>query len=381
MWVAIGGVALVWGFLQLWPVLLVILAALMIAGALTPSINRLERLEIRRPYAITIVFVGLVATICAFAALILPTFAEQLAQLVTHVPESKNALAKQLETTRLGAPFARSLRQLRVTELVAEVQRLGLVYSPKVMVGVAYTLSALFLALYLLVDSARMRGSTFALIPRAYHVRVSRMLLNLELIVGGYLRGQIITSLLMMGFTFVVLTIADVPNALAFALFAALADVLPYIGAFLACIPAFVATLPLGMTTALIVLGVLAAYQELESRYIVPRVYGRALRLPAATLMVALLIGGKLLGVLGALLALPIAAGVRMIFKELHFAFPGDDRHDATAGAIEAELERDFAARTAGMSATAAAAIATEIAARFRDHHVAEAAARRGTPT
>ena len=167
-------------------------------------------------------------------------------------------------------------------------------------------------------------------------------------------------------------------SAVALALFAAVADTLPYVGALLACIPAFVAALPQGMTTALIVLGVLAAYQELESRFIVPRVYGRALRLPAATLMVALLIGGKLLGVLGALLALPIAAGVRMIGKELHFALPGDDRNDATKRELESALERDFEARTVGMSATDAAAIATEIAARLRDDHVAEAAARRG---
>jgi predicted PurR-regulated permease PerM len=225
-----------------------------------------------------------------------------------------------------------------------------------------------------------MRGSAFALIPRAYHMRVSRILLNLELIVGGYVRGQIITSALMMGFTFVVLTVADVPNALALALFAGLVDVLPYIGALLACIPAFIATLPHGMPTALTVLGVLAVYQELESRYIAPRVYGHALRLPAATMLVALLIGGKLLGVLGALLALPVAAGVRMIFAELHFAYPGDDRHDTDEAALEAASDRDFEARTIGVSATAAAAIATEIAGRGREEHVDERAAPPGAP-
>ena len=375
MWVAILGIALVWAFLQLWPVLLVVLVALMIAGALTPLIHRLERLKVRRPYAITLVFGGLIGTIVAFAALTLPTLAEQLAQLITHLPESKNELA---QSTRIGAPFARSLRQTRVTELVNEIQRFGLAYSSKVLVGAAYALSALFLSLYLLIDSARMRGSAFALIPRAYHMRVSRILLNLELIVGGYVRGQVITSLLMMGVTFVVLLVAEVPNALALALFAALADALPYIGAFLACIPAFIAALPNGTTTALIVLGVLAAYQEFETRFVVPRVYGRALRLPAAIVMVALLIGGKLLGVLGALLALPIAAGVRMIGKELHFTLPGDDRKNAAIHAFEASLERDFEARTVGMSATEAAAIAIEIAVRARDEHVAEVAARRG---
>jgi hypothetical protein len=134
------------------------------------------------------------------------------------------------------------------------------------------------------------------------------------------------------------------------------------------------------MPTALTVLGVLAVYQELESRYIAPRVYGHALRLPAATMLVALLIGGKLLGVLGALLALPVAAGVRMIFAELHFAYPGDDRHDTDEAALEAASDRDFEARTIGVSATAAAAIATEIAGRGREEHVDERAAPPGAP-
>ena len=164
-------------------------------------------------------------------------------------------------------------------------------------------------------------------------------------------------------FTFVVLTIAGVPNALALALFAGVADVLPYIGAFLACGPAFVAALSKGTTVAIIVLGVLAVYQEIESRLIVPRVYGRVLRLPAASVMIALLVGGKLLGVLGALLALPIAAGIRMVIAELRVDLPGEDVDDSEVRAKDAEAEAEFEARTAGMPAQEAATIATEIAA------------------
>jgi putative heme transporter len=215
-----------------------------------------------------------------------------------------------------------------------------------------------------------MRGAFFALIPRTFHVRLSRVIMNLETIVGGYMRGQAITSGLMAAFTFAVLSVAGVSNALALAIFAGLADVLPYIGALLACGPAFLVALSRGTTVAIVVLALLAAYQEFESRVIVPRIYGKVLRLPATTVMIALLVGGKLLGILGALLALPIAAGVRMVVEELRVELPGEDIDDAALRARDARAEAEFEARAAGVPAYEAATIATEIA---RDRQIEDA--------
>jgi len=97
---------------------------------------------------------------------------------------------------------------------------------------------------------------------------------------------------------------------------------------------------------------------------IIPRVYGRVLRLPSATVMIALLVGGKLLGIIGALLALPIAAAIRMLVEELRVELPGDEgaANDAVLLARDAIAEREFRARAAGLPAKDAAAIATDIA-------------------
>jgi predicted PurR-regulated permease PerM len=192
------------------------------------------------------------------------------------------------------------------------------------------------------------------------------------------MRGQLITSVLLAVYAFAVLAIARVPNALALAIFAGIADVLPYVGAFLVCGPAFLASLPRGMVVAVGVLLALAAYQEFESRFIVPRVYGKVLRLPAATVMIALLVGGELLGVLGALLALPIAAGLRMVIEELRVDLPGEDVRPSVQRVREhkdAEEQREFAARAAGAPAADAAAIAIDIAEAHRDPRAAERAA------
>lgn len=355
-------VALVWLFLQLWQILLVIIVALMIVGMLNPFVARLGERGLARGSAIALVFVALFVLGGGFCALTLPKLVAQLSDVATDFPRMQEKIAGIFEGSRLGASLAVSVRSFHPSDLGTKVQEIGLSYGPKVIEIAAYAVTAFFLALYIMLDRDRMRGALFAMLPRDYHVRTSRVLLNLETIVGGYMRGQVITSLLMAVFTFAVLTIAGVPNALALSLFAGVADVLPYIGALLACGPAFLAALSRGTTVALVVLGILAAYQEFESRIIVPRVYGKVLRLPAASVMIALLVGGKLLGILGALLALPIAAGIRMMIAELRVELPGEEVDDTAIRAKDAKAEREFTARAAGHSAVEAAAIANELA-------------------
>ncbi len=356
---AIGGV---WVLLRLWPVLLVIVVALMVVGLLSPFITGLERRGLRRGHAIGIVFVGMLVAAGLFVALAVPQFVAEISDIAEQLPKAQAEIAQRLEATKFGAPIAKALNETHSSELMSKAGEIGLAYSSQALEVFAYAVTSLFLALYLIVDRDRMRGTVFALVPRKYHVRVSRVLLGLETIVGGYWRGQIITSVMMTVFTLIVLSVAHVHNAVALSLFAGIVDVLPYVGALLACGPAFFASLSQGTTVALIVLVTLAAYQELESRFIVPRVYGTVLRLPAATVMISLLIGGKLLGILGALLALPVAAGIRMIAQEWRVELPGDQPEDVAVRLRDEQGERTFERRAAGAPATLAAAIATEIA-------------------
>jgi predicted PurR-regulated permease PerM len=336
--IAVVTMAAVWLFLQLWQILLVVVVALMFVGMLNPFVDKLEKRGLGRGSAVAIVFGALFLLVAGFCALTIPNLVTQVADIVDNLPESQDRVAGALDGTRLGTPLAAFIRSLHPTDLGTKAQEYGITYAPRVVEIAAYTATSFFLALYLILDRDRMRGALFALVPRSYHVRMSRVLMNLETIVGGYMRGQAITSLLMAVFTFVVLTVAGVHNALALALFAGVADVLPYIGALLACGPAALAALAKGPSVALVVL-----------------------------VMIALLVGGKLLGILGALLALPIAAGIRMIIAELRVELPGEELDDPELRAKDAEAEREFAERAAGHPATEAAAIATEIAEDRRD--------------
>jgi predicted PurR-regulated permease PerM len=214
-----------------------------------------------------------------------------------------------------------------------------------------------------MLDRDRARGALYALVPRRHHMKLTRVLVRLEQIVGGYIRGQVITSLLMTAFAFALLTIAGVDGALALALFAGIADVLPYIGVFLSVGPAVLATLARGAVWTFVVLGAMLAYEELESRLIVPRVYGRALRLPSWVVLVALLGGGVLGGIFGAIVALPVAAAIVMLVEELVPRLPGETptpEREAERARLE-HAQSDYDRHTDGMSVRESAAIAFEL--------------------
>jgi predicted PurR-regulated permease PerM len=237
-------------------------------------------------------------------------------------------------------------------------------YSTRIAEVLAYGAGAFFLALYMMIDRNRLRGGLYAVVPRSHHIRLSRILWNMETIVGGYMRGQVIISALMSAFVFILLTAFGVPNALAISVFAGLADVLPYIGVFLSMGPVVLAALSQGPAVTIAVLLLMLTYEEFESRVLVPRIYGRAMRLPSSMVLFALLVGGTLMGIVGAFLALPAAATIRMLIEEFGGGLPGES--EQVRGGMELRRKDDlgveeYLRRTEGLSAEEAAAIAVEI--------------------
>jgi predicted PurR-regulated permease PerM len=166
-------------------------------------------------------------------------------------------------------------------------------------------------------------------------------------------------------FIFVLLVCCHVPNALAIAVFGAVMDLLPYIGIFLTMAPAVIAAAIVSPTTGIIVFLLLLAYEELESRVLVPLVYGRSLRLPSSVVFFSLIFGTALAGIIGALLALPLAAAVLMLVEELRVELPGEAvLPEAVAQRREDDrTAEEYERRTESLPAEEAAAVAVEISA------------------
>jgi predicted PurR-regulated permease PerM len=356
-------VASLWLLIRLWPVLVVLVAALVVVGTLSSAVSWLEEKRVRRGVGIAVVFTIFFVLALLVVALTIPALASQATALLDHEPALRARLADHLAGSHLSAPLAHWLRGLKYGALTSTIGATAFAFSVRVFGIVAYGLSALFLALYIMIDRDRLRGGLFAVVPRSHHIRLSRIMMNLETIVGAYIRGQMLTSLMMAIFTFVLLEACGVDNALALAVFAGLADVLPYIGALLSVGPAVLAALSRGPGVAVVVLVLMLAYEEFESRVLIPRIYGRALRLPSSVILFALLAGGTLMGILGALLALPVAATAMMLVEELRVELPGEQEQPVDTHLREADDrgEEEYERRTEGVGAEEAAAIAVEI--------------------
>ena len=355
---------MVWMLARLAPVILVLIAALMVVATMNPVITWMERRRMKRGMAIAIVFAILLLVLAAALTLTLPALAKQILGLLNQEPELRERLASFLARYRYAEPLAEGLRNLEYASFLKASRAEMLALSRGVLEVVAYSIATLFLALYIAIDGERLRGALFAVVPRTQHIRLSRILLNLQTIVGGYLRGQAITSLCMGVFIFGLLTACGVPNALAIAAFGALLDVLPFINFFLTIIPTTLAALAVSQTTALIVFALMFAYEEFESRLLIPLVYGRALRMPSSVVFFALLAGGTLYGVVGALLSLPVAATLFMLVEELRIELPGEGpgTEIEEKKAEDERTEQEYAHRTEGLPAEKAAAIAVKIA-------------------
>jgi hypothetical protein len=169
-------------------------------------------------------------------------------------------------------------------------------------------------------------------------------------------------------FTFAVLTVFRVDDALALALFAGMTDIIPFIGGYVASVPVIVAVAGSGTGAVAIVFVLMFAYQEFESRILVPRVYGKVLRLPPAIVLISLLIGGTLMGIVGALLALPIAAGLQMVVRELRVELPGETPRDATTRARDEKAEHIYEQLSEGATAADAGVIADELAEKMKEN-------------
>src|SRR5438105_91328 len=370
----LAAIAGVWLLAQLWVIGLLVVVALVFAGTFNPLVEWMEKRGLTRTLSLIILFFGSIIVASLFIFLTVPPLVEQLTQIVHGAPEHRQQLVALLEKHGSTLPLAHAVQNAGLEQMFARIESYLLGYSSEALRVLGYFATTFALSFYLLADGKRTQGVLYAIVPRDYHMRLARIVHNLETIVGGYMRGQLITSAAIGTFTFLLLVVCRVPNALSLALFAALADVIPFVGGVLAVGPAVLSALPRGLPVASVVLVSMLVYMEFENRILVPRIYWHVLRLSPTAVVLALLAGGTLLGVMGALLALPIAAGLQMILEELRVEMPGDDSDDRPARARNAKTEATYERMSAGSTAPEAGQIARNLAHDIRDAAAVDAA-------
>ena len=308
----VGVLVGLWLLSKLWGVVLLASVGLLLAAALMPYVDWLWRKIHNRALAVVLVVLSVLLAVALVLLLVLPTIITQGRDLWERAPELQDRAARFADE-RGWVDLRDRIDEFTFGDLVRD--RDWVDTSRTVLTAVFQLFTIFFLAAYFLLDARRVKQFLYFSTPAAWHVHIRELLPALQRVVGGYIRGQAITSGAIFFFSLILLTVLRVPNAIALAGIAAIADLIPLIGVYVLITPMVLSALQVSTTTAIVVVAVMVAYQQFEDRVLVPRVYGQTLRLPTIAVVLAILAGGELLGLAGALLALPLAAGIRVVVE------------------------------------------------------------------
>lgn len=299
-----------WALTELWPVILLVMASIIITIGILPYVEALVARGVPRAGAVVVLVVAFIAIITALFSLVVPAMIDEFDNLKNNLPDSGREIDELLASFGIKTNLEERARDVDWNEILSG--RAAVSAGQRVLSATISVITLVVMTAYLLMEMPNLARFLYQFIPADKEEEYDSLFQDISRVVGGYLRGQFITSLTIGVYTFVILRIIGIPNPLAFAVLAGFADIIPIIGAFIAIIPPVAAALQESATLALVVLVLLMAYQQFEDRFFVPRVYGRTLNLPPIIVLIAVLAGAELLGITGVLLALPLTAAGRV---------------------------------------------------------------------
>lgn len=308
-------VLLAWAVVRLWPAVQIVLVAALFAVALSPFVDWLEARGLSHGWAVAVLAVFVVVALVSFVTLVMPPLTSELSVLWKSLPHLKQNISHELERNGLASRIVLPLLDLPGSADLATWPSKPMEWGPAAVEAVAGAFLVVVLSFYLLLDGRTVVAWLLAYAPREHRGKMSAMVPEAFGVVKAYAIGQLITSVLFTLFTLGVLTAFRVPAALPLALFAGACDAVPVAGIFVAMAAAAIFALTVSPSTALIVLTLYLVYHLFEAYILIPRLYGNRLRLSTLTVLLAIVAGGLLDGIVGAVLALPLVAAYPVVEK------------------------------------------------------------------
>ncbi len=297
----------------LWPLLLLVFLALFLAVTLHAFVGWLESKRIKHWISLLAVVGSLVTVLCVGLALLVPALINQATAFSRNFPQLREATLNQIPA---GWGVHNSLEHLLDTAnwSAADPWLSHCVSAGGVAInGLADIALVLVIALYLLIDGGKTYEWLLAFFSPLHRRKLRITGQEISKVIFGYVAGQVVTSVLVMIFTYIVLSVLQVPGALILSILAGILDILPILGFIISTVPAFLLALSVSPKTAALVLSLYLVFHMIENYLIVPKVYGKSLRLSTLTVLLGLLAGVLLAGIPGSLAALPLIASYAAI--------------------------------------------------------------------
>jgi predicted PurR-regulated permease PerM len=300
-------------------VLVLIGMAFFIAIGLDPVAAWLTRHRVPRPAAVIIVMAALLAVVAGFLALAIPRVTAEASTLVHQLPHYAHSL--QSHNSELGKLNAKYKIEQRLSKLISShgSSLVGgvLTVGQLLLSVVSSALLVAVLSVYFLAGLPGIKRFGYRLAPQSRRHRA--ILLGEEIFsrVGGYVLGNVLTSLIIGIGTALWMLALGIPYPLLLGMFVALIDLIPIVGSYIGGAAVTLVALTVSLPVAIATLGFMICYKLAEDYLIVPRIMGRTVQVPATVTLVAVLVGGTLLGIVGALVAIPVAAAARLLLHEI----------------------------------------------------------------
>lgn len=305
-------------------VFVLILISLFIAMGLNPAIEFLRGRGLSRPIAVVVMLFSVISFVTLFSVLIIPPIITQTNQLITSAPDLINQLRSNATFAHLNDQYGFLDTLEKNTRLWIEDDKFvltafgGLVGVGKfVLNGTFAALTILILTLYFMASLPQITKIAYRIAPASRRERIAKISDAIIARIGTFVGSQILVAFLAALFIGIFSTVLALPYAISLGMFIFVCALIPLIGHFIGAAVVTLVAFSQSPTKGLIALIVYILYQQIENYIIVPRIMKRTLSIPGLVTIIAALFGTSLLGLVGALLAVPIAAAVLLIIDEV----------------------------------------------------------------
>lgn len=315
-------------------IVLVFLLAIVVAEGIRPLVRRLEAWRFPKALAILTVYVVLLGVLALLVVLLVQPLVNQAQQLANDFPRYQSQLQQFIDDVQSRLHLSGNFNT-QIGSALGTAKDVLLAIGSTVATVLVNFVIVLVLAFLWLTTSDRLKAFTVDLVPTARQPLAADVIADMGTRIGGYVRGVAINMVVIGVLAGAAVAALRLPSPVLLGIFAGIMEAIPIFGPFLGAAPAVLLGFTVSPAYPLLVAGVFLVIQQVESNTLVPLVMNRVVALPPLTVVLALLVGGALQGVAGALLAVPMAAAMQVLL--LRVVVPMI--HSAQGRTLQAEME------------------------------------------
>lgn len=305
-------------------ILVLILIALFLATGLNPAVEALRRKNLSRTWAVTIIFTLVIAFVIFFFLVVVPPVVSQGTQLINNAPQLLSDLTNNATIDKLNNQYGiidtlqNKLKSVTSNGTLLISTFGGVIGVGKsVLSGFFSFLTVLVLTLYFITSLPQAINLGLSLVPASRRERVGRLTEAIIARVGSFVGSQVIIAMMASLFVLILSVLLGLPSPIAIAMIILVCGLIPLIGHFIGCSIVTIIALTQSVLLGVVAFIAYVVYVQIENYVVTPRIMKRTMAVPGAVTIIAALIGSSLLGLVGGLLAIPVAAAIILILDEV----------------------------------------------------------------